>query len=116
MVIKNKIKGYFIPSIPHNWIKNALLLKNNVNATKLALYVWYLAGVNKTKKDIIVSSGKAKEMFGISSRSFTKALNDLESLGMITTVRGVGKSPRVTVVCDDFEEVEKEAVIIGNSY
>jgi hypothetical protein len=106
MVVKSKIKGYFIPSLPHNWIKKALLLGNNVNATKLALYIWFLSGLNRTKKDITVSSGKAKEMFGISPRSFTKALNDLESLGMITTVRGVGKSPRVTIICDDFEEVD----------
>lgn len=104
MVGKNKIKGYFIPTVPYEWIKKALLLKNSVNATKLALYIWFQAGLNKTMVDLIVPSGRAKEMFGISSRSFTKALNDLESLGMITAVRGIGKSPRVTIICDDFEE------------
>lgn len=105
MVVKSKIKGYFIPALPYNWLKEALLLKNNANATKLALCIWFQSGLNKKRTDIIISSGKAKEMFGISPRSFTKALNDLESLGMITTVRGVGKSPRVTIICDDFEEV-----------
>ncbi|MGB9940304.1 hypothetical protein [Methanosarcina sp.] len=73
------------------------------------LYIWFLSGLSRTKKDIIVSSGNGKEMFGMSPRSFTKALNGLESLVMITTVRGVGKSPRVTIIFDDFEEVDVEA-------
>lgn len=110
MVVKSKIKGYFIPTISYNWIKKALLLENSINATKLALYIWFLSGCNRTREDIIVSSGKAKEMFGISPRSFTKALNDLESLGMITAVRGVGKSPRITIICEDFEEVGTKIV------
>lgn len=112
MVIKSKIKGYFIPTISYDWIKKAIFLKNNVNATKLALYIWFQSGLNKTRTGIILSSGKAKEMFGISPRSFTKALNDLEDLGMITTVRGIGRSPRVTIICDDFEEVGIKPVLI----
>ena len=110
MVIKNKIKGYFIPTIPHNWIKKALLLQNNTNATKLALYLWFLAGLNRKENEITVPSGKAQEMFGIPPRSFTKALNYLENLGMIITIRGIGKSPRFTIICDDFEETEIKVV------
>lgn len=112
MVIKSKIKGYFIPTISYDWIKKALFLRNNVNATKLALYIWFQSGLNKKRTSITLSSGKAKKMFGISPRSFTKALNDLENLGMITTVRGIGKSPRVTIICEDFEEAEIRKVLI----
>lgn len=105
MTYKSRITGHFIPGVPLNWIRNALLLHGNANATKLALYIWYRQGLCRRKADLVISSTKAEESFGINRRSFTKALDDLENLGMVTTVRGVGKSPRVTVVCDDFEEL-----------
>lgn len=105
MVSKLRIKGHFIPAIPLNWIGNALLLQGNVNATKLALYIWYRQGLSRKKADLVISSKKAEELFGVNQRSFTKALDDLENVGMVTTIRGVGKSPRVTVISHDFEKI-----------
>jgi len=104
MTIKKKLKHHFIPSTPLPWIQKALLLQGNVNAMKLALYIWYLKGLKQTKTDLVVSSSTANNIFGVNKRSFTRAQQELVDLGMITTsIRERGKSPRVTVIWDDFE-------------
>ena len=79
-----------------------MLLQGNVNATKLALYIWYVKGLKQTKTDLVISSSAAKDIFGVNKRSFTRALHELVDLGMITTsIRERGKSPRVTVIWED---------------
>jgi len=104
MTIKKKLKHHLIPSTPLPWIQKALLLRGNVNAMKLALYIWYLKGLKQTKTDLVVSSSTANNIFGVNKRSFTRAQQELVDLGMITTsIRERGKSPRVTVIWDDFE-------------
>jgi hypothetical protein len=104
MTIKEKRKHHFIPHTPLPWIQKALLLKGNVNAAKLALYICYVKGLKQTKTDLVISSSTANDIFGVNKRSFTRALQELVDLGMITTsIRERGKSPRVTVIWDDFE-------------
>lgn len=79
-----------------------MLLQNNINATKLALYIWYIKGLKQTKTDLAISSSTAKDIFGVNKRSFTRALKELIDLGMIATlIRERGKSPRVTVIWED---------------
>ena len=104
MTTKAKLKRHFIPNTPLPWIQKALLLQGNVNATKLALYIWYIKGLKQTKTDLVISSSKAKDNFGVNKRSFTRALQNLVDLGMVTTsIRERGKSPRVTVIWEDSE-------------
>jgi hypothetical protein len=81
-----------------------LLLQGNVNATKLALYIWYIKDLMQTKIDLVISSSTAKDIFSVNKRFFTRALQELVDLGMITTsIRERGKSPRVTVMLEDSE-------------
>jgi hypothetical protein len=104
MTIKKKTQPSFYPNTPIPWIQKALLLQGNVNATKLALYIWYIKGLKQTKTDLVISSSTAKDIFGVNKRSFTRALQDLVGLGMITTsIRERGKSPRITVIWEDSE-------------
>ena len=104
MTIKEKRKHHFIPNAPLPWIQKALLLQGNVNAAKLALYIWYVKGLKQTKTDLVISSSTANDIFGVNKRSFTRALQELVDLGMITTsIRERGKSPRVTVIWDNSE-------------
>jgi hypothetical protein len=102
LTIKKKLKHHFIPNTPLPWIQKALLLQGNVNVAKLALCIWYLKGLKQTKTDLVISSSTAKDIFGVNKRSFTRALQELVDLGMITTsTRERGKSPRVTVIWED---------------
>src|SRR5208283_4492787 len=104
MTTKAKLKRHFIPNTPLHWIQKALMLQGNVNATKLALYIWYVKGLKQTKTDLVISSSTAKDTFGVNKRSFTRALQELVDLGMITTsIRERGKSPRVTVIWENSE-------------
>jgi hypothetical protein len=105
MITKTKLKRHFIPNTPLPWIQKALMLQGNVNATKLALYIWYVKGLKQTKTDLVISSSTAKDICGVNKRSFTRALQELVDLGMITTsIRERGKSPRVTVIWEDSEK------------
>src|SRR5208337_1010162 len=105
MITKTKLKRHFIPNTPIPWIQKALMLQGNVNATKLALYIWYVKGLKQTKTDLVISSSTAHDIFGINKRSFTRALQKLVDLGMITTsLRERGKSPKVTVMWEDSEK------------
>jgi DNA-binding transcriptional ArsR family regulator len=104
VTIKKKLKHHFIPNTPLTWIHKALLLQGNVNAAKLALYIWYVKGLKQTKTDLVISSSTASDIFGVNKRSFTRALKELVDLGMITTsIRERGKSPRVAVIWEDSE-------------
>ena len=76
MTIKKKLKHHFIPNTPIPWIQKVLLLQSNVNATKLALYIWYVKGLKQTKTDLVISSSIAKDIFGVNKRSFTRALQE----------------------------------------
>ena len=105
MTIKKKFIHHFIPNTPLPSIHKALLLQGNVNAAKLALYIWSVKGLKQTKTDLVISSSKAKDIFGVNKRSFTRALQELVDLEMITTsIRERGKSPRVTVIWEDSEK------------
>lgn len=68
------------------------------------MYIWYVKGLKQTKTDLVISSSTANDIFGVNKRSFTRALQKLVDLGMITTsIRERGKSPRVTVIWDNYE-------------
>jgi hypothetical protein len=49
MITKTKLKRHFIPNTPLPWIQKALMLQGNVNAAKLALYIWYVKGLKANK-------------------------------------------------------------------
>lgn len=100
---KDKIKGSFIPQMPSEWIVK--LPSNSVGHTfRVAMYIWYLKGVKKTSKGLQVTLKGINSFLPVPKWAFPRALNELEKYGMINTVRQRGKSPTVTVLCDDFYE------------
>jgi CTP-dependent riboflavin kinase len=71
--------------------------------------MWYLKGLKQTKTDLVISSSTANNIFGVNKRSFTRALQELVDLGMITkSIRERGKSPRVTVIWEDHGEKNEQ--------
>lgn len=97
-----KFQGLFIPGVPLSWLQKALLLPGRGSAVKLALLVWMEKSLQGTKTGLVISSTRAQEEFGINKRTFTRALQELESLGLIEiTEKSLGKSPRVTVLWED---------------
>lgn len=96
---KNKIKGFFIPQIPSEWIVK--LPSNSVGHTyRVAMYIWHLKGVKKDSKNIVVTLKGINSFLPVPDWAFPRALEELEKCGMIKTVRQRGKSPTVTVLCD----------------
>lgn len=97
-----RFSGRFIPSVPLSWIQKALLLPGRGSGVKLALLIWMEKSLQGMEKDLVISSRRAQEEFGINVRTFTRALKELESLRLIRiTEQGNGKSPRVTVLWED---------------
>ena len=98
----SKIKGSFTPQMPSEWIVK--LPSNSVGHTyRVAMYIWHLKGVKKSK-DLVVTLKGINSFLPIPNWAFPKALDELEKCGMIKTVRQRGKSPAVTILCDDFYE------------
>ncbi|WP_155398030.1 hypothetical protein [Methanosarcina mazei] len=100
---KDKIKGAFISQIPVQWIEK--LPSNSIGHTyRIALYIWYLKGIKKTSKDLVITLKDINSFLSVPAWSFPKALEELEKCGMIHTTRQRGKSPLVTILCDDCYE------------
>ena len=99
---KEKIKGSFISQMPSEWIVK--LPSNSVGHTyRMAMYIWHLKGVKKSN-DLVVTLKGINSFLPIPDWAFPKALDELKKCGMIKTVRQRGKSPTVTVLCDNCYE------------
>lgn len=70
-------------------------------AFRVALYIWFQKGVKQTSKDLVISSGKINDFYTMDKRTFSRALHELENLGMITVERHAGRSPKVTILQED---------------
>ena len=99
---KDKIKGSFISQMPLEWIVK-LPLNSVGHAYRVAMYIWHLKGVKKSN-DLVVTLKGINSLLPIPDWAFSKALDELENFGMIKTVRQRGKSPTVTVLCDNCYE------------
>jgi hypothetical protein len=69
----------------------------------MAMYIWHLKGVKKSKYLVVTMKG-INSFLPIPEWDFPKALDELENCGIIKTVRQRGKSPTVTVLCDNCYE------------
>ena len=77
------------------------LPSNSVGHTyRVAMYIWHLKGFEKSK-DLVVTLKGINSFLPIQDWAFPKVLGELENCGMIKTVRQRGKSPTVTVLCDN---------------
>jgi hypothetical protein len=94
---KEKLDSIFIPAIPWNWAQKLQAPKGGA-ALRLALYIWFQKGVKMTPKNLVISTSGINKFYKMDKRTFIRALQDLESLGMITVERLPGKSPRVTII------------------
>jgi CRP-like cAMP-binding protein len=92
-----KLDSAFIPAIPWNWIQR---LKPPIGgaAFRVALYIWFQKGVTRTSKNLVITSTGLNRFCKMDVRTFSRALHELEDVGMISVERQVGKSPRVTII------------------
>jgi len=67
------------------------------------MYIWHLNGFKKSK-DLVVTLKDINSFLPIQDWAFPKALDELERCEMIKTIRLLGKSPTVTVLCDNCYE------------
>ncbi len=93
-----KMVVHFLPPCPLPWIQKAAKLRKNGNAFKLAMFILYQSKITKNSAYVKISSGKAEEILGVDKKSFARTLNVLESLGMVSVKRKVGRSPEVKII------------------
>jgi len=101
--IPKRYKGKFIKALPLDWIVPATVISGS--ATKMALLIWYLSGINKTEEDLVISYTQARK-FNISRRSVSNSLRLLENADLIIVARTKGRAPRVSIVYK--EEPDKQ--------
>ena len=68
------------------------------------MYIWHLKGVTKSNNDLVVTLKGINSLLPIPDWAFPKAMNEVEKCGMIEIVKQRGKSPTVTVLCDNCYE------------
>lgn len=64
----------------------------------VGLYLWYLRGLRQTTQDLVITRKGADDKLGIDKDALYRGLGRLETAGLITTIRGRGKSRRVTII------------------
>ena len=81
--------------IPMPWLAAAANEGGACLAVGIAL--WFLAGLTSRRNDLRLSSERLREL-GVSRYAKTRALQRLESAGLIYVVRRRGRSPCVTLI------------------
>ncbi|MHB8102216.1 MAG: hypothetical protein ACYDEF_08585 [Methanosarcina sp.] len=102
-VPNEKIKGKFYSQMPCGWIEK-LQYPVGGHTFRVAMFIWYLKGWKRSSQDLVVSAKTVNEHYKIEKLALNRALHVLENLGMITVTRGSGKSPRVTILCEEYYE------------
>lgn len=96
--VRKKIPRQLLPfirgPIPLWWVTTAATLPGKALAVGLAL--WYRKGL--TKSDMVRPSWKLWAKFGIGRQAAYRALRHLETAGLVTVVRSVGKNPFITII------------------
>jgi hypothetical protein len=94
---KDNLECIYIYSISWKWIEKIQAPIGGA-AFRVALYIWFQKGVKKTYKNLVISSSGINKFYKMDKRTFNRALHELESLGMVTVERQIGKSPKITVL------------------
>jgi len=101
VVANEKIVGKFYGQIPCAWLEK-LQSPIGGHTFRTAMFIWFLKGFKKSSQDLVISVKTMNEHYKIDKFSLNRALHELEKLGMISVVRGSGKSPRVTILCEEY--------------
>ncbi|HKC93819.1 MAG TPA: hypothetical protein VKB81_07335 [Nitrospira sp.] len=105
MPVQNKTDPGSVPSrsVPYRFIKGPLPLdwmaacgRLPGRALHVGLCLWYLHGLRKEVS--VVCSYRVLAEFGVKRHAAYRALKALEQAGLISVIRGPGKSPRVTLL------------------
>lgn len=80
--------------IPLNWISKAIQLSGSVWPVSTA--IWYLVGL--THSPTVKLTQATLNLFGISRYSKYRALDELETAGLICVISKRGKNPLITVL------------------
>lgn len=80
--------------VPWAWVEKAGRLKGH--ALHVGIALWLLAGINKNRT--VKLSSSPLDNLGVSRFSMYRALQKLESAGLITVDRHTGRNPVVTIL------------------
>lgn len=93
--------------IPLNWVSKAVQLSGS--AWPVGTAIWYLVGL--TQSPTVKLTKSTLDLFGITRHSKYRALDALETAGLIHVISKIGKNPLITVlevVLDDHESLLKD--------
>ncbi len=80
--------------LPLQWFEMAGQLPGK--ALCVALVIWYLAGLNKSR--VVKLSSKILKGFGVDRYSKSRGLKSLEQVGLVSVERLPGRNPKVTIL------------------
>lgn len=95
---KRNTQPFLKGPIPLPWLLRAATLPGKAPLL-MALALFYLSGLRKTKQGIRLT-GKQLEKFGVKRRTSYNALTKLETAGLVSVKRKVGRSPVVDILTE----------------
>jgi DNA-binding MarR family transcriptional regulator len=82
--------------IPLSWLCQASRLPGKTPAVALAL--WFKAGTSKASNPTVKLTGALRRRFGVGRKAASRALDRLETEGLVSVDRHAGRCPRVTIL------------------
>src|SRR5262245_11404341 len=82
--------------IPWSWLRRAGELEGRGRALHVALVLWFLAGITKSRT-VVMSGGPLRGM-GVDRWTAARGLRALEQVGLVAVERHSGRCPRVTLL------------------
>jgi hypothetical protein len=90
--------------IPWSWLSNGSSLKGH--ALHVGIALWFLAGIKRSQS--VALSNSVLQDLGVSRYSGYRALQSLESAGLISVDRHTGRNPVVTILDTRGEQTQAE--------
>lgn len=90
--------------IPLTWLQHAAALPGKALAVSVA--IWFLAGISNNRT--VKLSGKLLRNFGLNRWAGYRALNALESAGLVKVNRRRGRCPEVTLVGEVMNNIDNQ--------
>jgi hypothetical protein len=88
-------RGQFIPPISAEWFKAARRLSGEALAVGAIIH---MEAAKRRSKQIDKFTGRMTESFGIAQRARQRALDALETAGLVRMGRRRGSSPQITII------------------
>lgn len=94
--VKRRKRKFLKGPVPLDWLEAAAAIPNR-RAIVAGLVLWHLAGLSASRTGLVFCPNRCED-FGVSDRSGSRGLADLQKAGLVRIWRKRGACPRVDIL------------------